>query len=823
MTKTTHKNERLIKDSHFLIYMGRPITQKMTISKYKNIIDKNFIKGLDKEAYTEEFFLWAEKQKLSLKILFILENNEYKEFNSKKTLSQEDILKCLNDEELKEKTLSQNLYRLIRSVSIKKDTINGKNQYSLAKKGKNTLREEYAEFHSTNQYILESRQEIGSSLSIDTCSKKVIKQIYIFLDNYYKIELRKIISHNKKHIIINFSEIAEFDPDLADLFLDKPEETLSMTKEAIKQFHEQDEDIYEIMPRLINLTTPNHISIGSRRKDKLEKLVQMTGLIKRKTNPEPKVTELIYLCTNPSCNFSEDKITVPQLEQKIHRLKACPKCKSAIEIVGTTEEDTQLLILEDDISLMDDATANIHSIKCVLQKDLTDVQNTKINDIGTRISVIGILKAESKLSKGGAESVDKIYYIKVNNILNDELIDEQRLSKADIEEIKEFAKKENPLEELKNNFLPEIKGYPTIKEALLLQLFGGLKSKNKRAESHILLLGDPGVAKSKMTELQSKYAKKSMYSSGSGSSKAGLTGAVIKDELTGDFVLEAGAMAKASGGIMGIDEMDKMNEDDTGVMHEAMENGKITINKANINATVNCNCSVLACANPKFGRFDMDVSISKQIAFPPSLLSRFDLIFIMRDIPDEKRDNLIAGHILDGYSEENEEQTIDVHFFKKYIQYCKENYNPMPTNEVKQYFKKQYSEKRQNSKITQMTARQLEGWVRFASAIAKANMTNDISIEHAKRAIEIFDFTREQLGESNIEDIEYSGLSQVEDAKIHENILNEIKKNPNRTELEFKELFKDNIESFQRIIKKMKINKEIYFPRKNKAAILGVN
>ena len=219
------------------------------------------------------------------------------------------------------------------------------------------------------------------------------------------------------------------------------------------------------------------------------------------------------------------------------------------------------------------------------------------------------------------------------------------------------------------NFINEIKGYEDIKSSMMLQLVGAnANQSNQRDDTHILLVGEPGVAKTKLAEHFVKYAPKVVYTSGTNTSKAGLTGACVKDEFTGDWAIEAGALPKASGGIAIIDELDKMSMEDSQVMHDALESQFVPIRKV-ISIDLKCKCGVFACANPKYGYFDSSKDIVSQINLVPSLLNRFDLIYILKDKVNKKKDTEIFNHIIDSWNGENNSvlsQEIEIDFIKKY-------------------------------------------------------------------------------------------------------------------------------------------------------------
>ncbi|MEM3333750.1 MAG: minichromosome maintenance protein MCM, partial [Thermoplasmata archaeon] len=322
------------------------------------------------------------------------------------------------------------------------------------------------------------------------------------------------------------------------------------------------------------------------------------------------------------------------------------------------------------------------------------------------------------------------------------------LSEEDVEKIREFAQDKNVIEKLKKKIASTLFGLDIEKEAILLQLFGGVPLKRKdgtriRGDIHILLVGDPGTGKSQLLKYIINIAPKSIYTSGKGSTAAGLTAAATKEEFgEGRWTLEAGALVLADNGIAAIDEIDKMDDKDRVAMHEAMEQQTITISKAGMNATLMARCSILAAANPKFGRFDISRPLSDQLNLPPTLLSRFDAIFKMPDVPGEI-DAQIADHILDVHMEtESEVEEIDDEFFKKYIAYAKKHITPkiMPDarEELKQYYLKMrnlYNETL--SKSIPITARQMEALIRLTQASAKARLSNIATAEDARRAIKI--------------------------------------------------------------------------------------
>ena len=226
------------------------------------------------------------------------------------------------------------------------------------------------------------------------------------------------------------------------------------------------------------------------------------------------------------------------------------------------------------------------------------------------------------------------------------------MTPEDLRLIEQFRGDPTVIDKIVLSLAPTIKGMEEEKEAIALQLFGGVEKKHAdgirvRGDIHCLLVGDPGTAKSQLLQYVAKVAPRGIYTSGKGATAAGLTAAAVKDDFAGGrWVLEAGMLVLADGGMAIIDELDKMSPEDRSAMHEALEQQQVSIAKAGITSTLNARCPVLAAANPKWGRFTNDRTIAEQIDLPPTLLSRFDVIFSIRDIPDQVRDRNLSHKIL---------------------------------------------------------------------------------------------------------------------------------------------------------------------------------
>ena len=290
-----------------------------------------------------------------------------------------------------------------------------------------------------------------------------------------------------------------------------------------------------------------------------------------------------------------------------------------------------------------------------LDVDVTDDLSGKVSP-GDRVIINGILRSMQRIVKGEKSTVFDIF-LECNSIeIAEKEFEEVEIDEKAEDEIRTLSKDPMIYRMITHSIAPTIYGSEDVKQAIALQLFGGIAKEmpdgtHLRGDIHVLLIGDPGIAKSQLLRYVVKLSPRAIYTSGQSSTAAGLTATAVKDEFgEGRWTLEAGALVLADMGVAAVDEMDKMEKGDRSALHEAMEQQSISVAKAGITATLKSRCALLGAANPKYGRFDMFGDISDQINMPPSLLSRFDLIFIMTDQPEQKRDLAIAEHILKAHS-----------------------------------------------------------------------------------------------------------------------------------------------------------------------------
>ncbi|KAG2378813.1 hypothetical protein C9374_007961 [Naegleria lovaniensis] len=374
---------------------------------------------------------------------------------------------------------------------------------------------------------------------------------------------------------------------------------------------------------------------------------------------------------------------------------------------------------------------------------------------GTRVNVVAIMSTFQ--SAGGKKSNSNVSqpYLRVIGfeITNDGSgRSKMEFSRTEENEMRQFSKQKNLYKTIAESIDPAIYGCEDIKKALACQLFGGSSKVlndgiRRRGDINVLLLGDPSTAKSQLLKFVEKVAPIGVYTSGKGSSAAGLTACVIKEPGSGEFYLEGGSMVLADGGIVCIDEFDKMREQDRVAIHEAMEQQTISVAKAGITTVLNSRTSVLAAANPLFGRYDDFRSPAEQIDFQTTILSRFDMIFIVRDLVDKDRDQRIANHVLNHKRDNNntnKHKTDDsaIQKLKKYIAYCRAVCSPRLSDEASEYLLNFYVQQRESSKteesIIPITVRQLEALIRISESLAKMELSDVATLKHAEEAVRLF-------------------------------------------------------------------------------------
>lgn len=473
----------------------------------------------------------------------------------------------------------------------------------------------------------------------------------------------------------------------------------------------------------------------------ISRFISVEGLVNKISDVLPKVLIGRFYCNK--CNEPHDEHQATRFLREPLQCKNCRKREFRFSPEDSRWTDMQKIEIQEPLEMLKGGE-QARRIEIWLEDDLVDLVTA-----GDKVIVTGVVRLLPPKFKG------PVYFkfIEANSIEGIEKeFEDIVITPEEENEIKKLSKDPNIRRKVINSIAPSIYGYNEVKEAVALQLFGGRPHKKLpdgtvvRPDIHLLLVGDPGVAKSRILQYVNQIAPKSIYVTGKGTTGAGLTATAERDEFAeGAWTLKAGALVLAGGGIVAIDEFDKMDKEDRSAMHEAMEQQTISVAKAGIVTKFKANTSVLAASNPKFSRFDNYKPLVEQFDIPATLISRFDLIFPIRDVLDRERDMQIAEHMLKmhktGEDMKGLEPEIPVELFRKYIAYSRKNTHPVLTNEAAEKIKDFYVTLRGMSKeaIT-ATPRQLEALVRLSEASSKMRLSDTVTVTDVERAIELTNF-----------------------------------------------------------------------------------
>lgn len=648
-----------------------------------------------------------------------------------------------------------------------------------------------------------------------------------FFEKYYLLDISKIAAEGGTRLTIDFSILPV---ELKNEILDYPKGTLKAGEIAISMFDRLEGR--EIKLRLKNVPANAALKIRDKRAEHINKLFVFNGIVRIKTDIYPNTVMARFEC--PLC---AKIIPIVQTDNFFKEPQSC-SCgrKGKFRLVSATKIDTQVLTLEEPPDELE-GNEQPRRMKVILEKDLCSKFTDGITNPGARIKVIGTLN-EQAIFQGNNKLTRSDYIVNTNSIeTNEESFFDLSVSDEEKKKIIEFSKRIDLYEVLINSVAPDISGHATIKEAILLQLFGGVRKQKKskvwsRGDMHILLVGDPGSGKSQLLRRVAIVAPKSRLVTGKSASGAGLTAIATKDDITKAWALEAGALVLANKGMCLIDEMDKMNKEDSSAMHEALEQQTVTKTVANINATLRAECSVLAAANPTFSRFDRNESISKQIDMPLTLLNRFDFIFPVIDWVDEVKDRQIAQSIFGNLKEEFEQ--VDTDFLRKYIAYAKRNIQPKLSDESTQVLEDFYIDMRKKSSnhSIAISPRQCEALVRATESSAKIRLASVTTREDAERAIKLLKYCLKEVGfdvtTGNFDiDIIEVGVPASRTGKmkrVTQIIYEEMKGKETGSIKEIEKKATDidiPLEIVDETIEKLKLKGEIFEPRKGELCRLG--
>jgi len=580
----------------------------------------------------------------------------------------------------------------------------------------------------------------------------------LFKADRYRQRISQMAVAGKTTLIVDFEDILTFDHRLAEELLEKPEEYLKHANNAAyAQLQIEDPEYAEKLSEKIEIVTCRIMQLleaAQLRKlgsDNIGRLVMVEGIVVRSTPVRPMVMQASFKCKG--CG----EITrITQTGQFLRAPFECgnPSCKRKGTFDFVQEEST--FIDSQDLRLQErPEDLPPGQLPRTLQIKLVGSEIVDVARPGDHVSIVGIVRAVSPKLPGVGRSRTFILHLDANSIEVLGKEPETALPSPEEEEkILELAKDPWIHRKIVNSIAPSIYGYDHIKEAIMYLLFGGvpktLPDITIRGEINSLLIGDPGTAKSQLLQYVARVAPRGLYTSGRGTTAAGLTAAVIR-EKGGGMSLEAGALVLADKGIACIDEMDKMRPEDRVAIHEAMEQHTVSVAKGGIVATLNARTALLAAANPSLGRYEPHRTIAENISLPVTILSRFDLIFVLRDVPNKDLDSKMSEHILEIHRKglSPMEPPIPLELLRKYISYAK-GIKPVLTHNALQRLRDFYLAMRSASETEDspvaITARQLESLVRLSEARARVALRNEVLAEDAEAAISIMKKSLEEVG-----------------------------------------------------------------------------
>lgn len=616
----------------------------------------------------------------------------------------------------------------------------------------------------------------------------------------YMDKIRSMITQGRHRLLIDMADLRNFNLDLTRRLIRNPGEYFQPFSDALVEVTRNVDPKYLREGQQIQVgfegqfgfhkLTPRELLspfLGS--------LVSVEGIVTKCSLVRPKVVKSVHYCP-----------TTGEFTSREYRDITSVTGLPTGSVYPTRDDQGNLLVTEFGLcKYKDHQTISMQevpensapgqlprSVDIILEDDLVDTCKP-----GDRVTVVGIYKAIPGKSKGNVNGVFRTVIV-ANNVsqLNKE-INTPIFTSDDIKNIKKIANRQDTFGLLADSLAPSIYGHTWIKKAVILQLLGGVEKNLKngthlRGDINMMMVGDPSVAKSQLLRAIMNIAPLAISTTGRGSSGVGLTAAVTSDQETGERRLEAGAMVLADRGVVCIDEFDKMSDQDRVSIHEVMEQQTVTIAKAGIHASLNARCSVVAAANPIYGTYDRSLTPTKNIGLPDSLLSRFDLLFIVLDQMDADVDRRISEHVLrmhryrssgeDGgmvVADENSRHTeeddpelattifvkynrllhgerktrhfksenLTVKFLKKYIHYAKSRHQPVLTDEASEHIASTYAEMRNAGSEAKsgggtlpITARSLETIIRLSTAHAKMKLRNQVLKSDVESALKVLNF-----------------------------------------------------------------------------------
>ncbi|OQS02928.1 hypothetical protein THRCLA_04746 [Thraustotheca clavata] len=603
-------------------------------------------------------------------------------------------------------------------------------------------------------FLHEFQPEGHAGLGHESYYIKVLRQIQLTQQGVFNLDCQHLLKYNADTVKL-YTQLVHF-PQVLIRILDM------VIVDEFKALYPEDVDLIRIQLRPYNLkdTQP----MRNLNPADIDQLVSLKGMVTRCSAIIPDLKMAFFRCT--MCHTT---VEVELDRGRIDEPGFCSHCqmKGSMEIMHNrcAFTDKQLVKMQETPDAIPEGETP-YTVMLFAFDDLVDDVRP-----GDKIEVTGIYRAvplRATIKQRVVKSVFKTYIDVVHFRRTDELMGANgglddgnavtAVQQAKIEEFRRIASDPLVYENLAHSLAPSIWELDDVKKGVICQLFGGTRKevtaamgkKHTRSDLNVLLCGDPGTSKSQLLSYVHKLAPRGIYTSGKGSSAVGLTASVIRDMETGDLVLESGALVLSDEGICCIDEFDKMSDNARSVLHEVMEQQTVSIAKSGIICSLNARASILASANPIESRYNPNKSVIENINILPTLLSRFDLIYLILDRPNAETDRQLARHIVSMYYDQysihtqrgnvKASEVIPMSLLSEYIAYAKENIHPQLSNEAASDLVAAYLELRRmgsNRKNITATPRQLESLIRISEALAKMRLSSTVLSNDVKEALRL--------------------------------------------------------------------------------------